>query len=70
MSVMVVKIKNKENTSVLKKIVAALNEKASVLSDEEYRDGMFSKLLDEGRKSKLLSTTQAKKELTKRGINF
>jgi len=67
---MVVKIKNKENTSVLKKIVAALNEKASVLSDEEYRDGMFSKLLDEGRKSKLLSTTQAKKELTKRGINF
>ena len=70
MSVMVVKIKNKENTSVLKKIVAALNEKASVLSDEEYRDGMFSKLLEEGRKSKLLSTTQAKKELNKRGINF
>jgi len=67
---MVVKIKNKENTSVLKKIVAALNEKASVLSDEEYRDGMFSKLLEEGRKSKLLSTTQAKKELNKRGINF
>ncbi|MBI1768131.1 MAG: hypothetical protein HY015_10485 [Bacteroidetes bacterium] len=70
MSVMVVKIKKKENTSVLKKIVAALNEKASVLSDEEYRDSMFSKLLEEGRKSKLLSTTQAKKELNKRGINF
>ncbi len=70
MSVMVVKIKNKENTSVLKKIVAALNEKASVLSDEEYRDSMFSRLLEEGRKSKLLSTAQAKKELTKRGINF
>lgn len=69
MSVMVVKIKNKENTSVLKKIVAALNEKASMLSDEEYRDSMFSKLLEEGRKSKLLSTTQAKKELNKRGIN-
>ena len=67
---MVVKIKKKENTSVLKKIVAALNEKANVLSDEEYRDSMFSKLLEEGRKSKLLSTTQAKKELTKRGINF
>ena len=67
---MVVKIRKKENTSVLKKIVAALNEKASVLSDEEYRDSMFSKLLEEGRKSKLLSTTQAKKELTKRGINF
>jgi hypothetical protein len=30
MSVMVVKIKNKENTSVLKKIVAALNEKANM----------------------------------------
>ena len=70
MSVMVVKIKKKENTLVLKKIVAALNEKASVLSDEEYRDGMFSKLLEEGRKSKLLSAAQAKKELTKRGINF
>ncbi len=70
MSVMVVKIKKKENTSVLKKIVAALNEKASVLSDGEYRDSMFSKLLEEGRKSKLLFTTQAKKELTKRGINF
>ena len=70
MSVMVVKIKKKENTSVLKKIVAALNETASVLSDEEYRDSIFSKLLEEGRKSKLLSTTQAKKELNKRRINF
>ena len=70
MSVMVVKIKKKENALVLKKIVAALNEKASVLSDEEYRNSMFSKLLEEGRKSKLLSATQTKKELTKRGINF
>ena len=70
MSVMVVKIKNKENTSVLKKIVAALNEKANMLTDEEYRDSIFSKLMQEGRKSKLLSSTQAKKELNKRGINF
>ena len=67
---MVVKIRNKENTSVLKKIVAALNEKANVLSDEEYRDSMFSKLLEEGRKSKSLSNAQAKKELNKREINF
>ena len=70
MSVMVVKIKNKENTTVLKKIIAALNEKASFMSDEEYRDAMFSKLLVEGRKSKSLTATQAKMELNKRGISF
>lgn len=65
-----VKIKNKENTSVLKKIVAALNEKANMLTDEEYRDSMFSKMLEEGRKSKSLSSAQAKKELNKRGIRL
>ncbi|MBS1682011.1 MAG: hypothetical protein JST48_09880 [Bacteroidetes bacterium] len=70
MSVMVVKIKKKENASVLRKIVVALNEKAKVLTDEEYRDSMFSTLLEEGRKSKLLSTSHARKELKKRGINF
>lgn len=69
MSVMVVKIRKKENTALLKKIVAALNEEASVVSDERYRDAMFSTLLEQGRQSKLLSTAQAKKELQKRGIN-
>ena len=70
MSVVVVKIKHKENASLLKKLVAALNEKANVLTDEEYRDSMFSKLLEEGRKSKLLSSSQAKRELNKRGISL
>lgn len=70
MSVMVVKIRNKGNASVLKKIVSALNEKPRFLSDEEFRDSMFSNLLKEGRKSKLLSNTQAKLELNKRGISF
>ena len=70
MSVLVVKIKNKENTSLLKNLVAALNEKASELSDEEYRDAMFSKLLEEGRKSRVLSPAQTKRELNKRGISL
>jgi hypothetical protein len=68
MSVVIVKIKRKENTSLLKKLVAALNEKADVLSDEEYRDSRFSALMESSRKSKLLSTVEAKKELKKRGV--
>ena len=70
MSVFVVQIKNEENTSLLKKFINILHEKAKVLSDEEYRDSMFAKLLEEGRKSKLLSDSEAKKELKKRGINL
>jgi len=68
MSVVVIKIKKKENATLLKKFVASIHEKANVLSDEEYRDSMFSKLLEKGRKSKLLSSTDAKTELNKRGI--
>jgi hypothetical protein len=68
MSVVVVKIKKKSNTSLVKKFVATLNEEANVLSDEEYLDSMFSKLLQTGRKSKLLSEADSKKELTKHGI--
>ena len=68
MSVVVVKIKNEKNTSLLKKLIALFHEKAHVLSDEEYRDSMFSNLMDEGRKSKLLTDAEAKKELKKRGI--
>ena len=70
MSVLVIKIRNEENTSLLKKFIGILHEKAKVLTDEEYRDSMFAKLLEEGRKSKLLSSSEAKKELTKRGINL
>ncbi|MEK6615088.1 MAG: hypothetical protein AABZ32_03100 [Bacteroidota bacterium] len=70
MSVLVVKIKNEKNTSLLEKIINMLHEKAKVLTDEDYRDSMFSKLLEEGRKSKTLSAVEAKKELKKRGINI
>ncbi|HTB31989.1 MAG TPA: hypothetical protein VK808_08195 [Bacteroidia bacterium] len=70
MSVVVVKMKNEKNTSLLKKFIAILHEKAEILSDEDYRDSMFAKLLEEGRKSKTLSPAQAKKELKKRGINI
>ena len=70
MSVLVIKIANEENTSLLKKFIGILHEKAKVLTDEEYRDSMFAKLLEEGRKSKALSSSEAKKELKKRGINI
>ena len=70
MSVVVVKIKNEGNISLLKKFIGILDEKAKVLSDEEYRDSMFAKLLDEGRKSRVLSSAEAKKALKKRGINI
>ncbi len=70
MSVIVVKIGNEKNTFLLQKLIALFHEKANVLSDEEYRDSMFSKLLDEGRKSKSLTASQAKKELNKRGITI
>jgi flagellar motor switch protein FliG len=68
MSIVLVKIKHEENASLLKKFIGILNEKAEIIDDEDYRDAMFSKLLAEGRKSKLLSHSQAKKELKKRGI--
>jgi len=70
MSVVVVKIKNEENTPLLKKFVSALREKVEVMSDEEYRDSKFAKLLEEGRKSKPLTSAQTKKELKKRGFNL
>ena len=70
MSVVVVKMKNEKNTSLLKKFIGILHEKAEVISDEDYRDFMFAKLLEAGRKSKSLSPAMAKKELKKRGITI
>lgn len=70
MSVIIARIKNEENISLLKKFIGILNEKAEVLTDEEYRDSLFSKLLEEGRKSKLLSSTEAVKALKKHGIKI
>ena len=70
MSILVIKIKDEKNTSLLKKFIGSLHEKAQVLTDEEYRDSAFADLLEEGRKSKTLSAAQAKKELKKRGITI
>jgi hypothetical protein len=70
MSIVVIRLKKKSNTNLVKKFLATLNEEANVLTDEEFRDSMFSKLLDEGRKSNLLPALEAKKELAKRGISL
>jgi len=70
MSILVIKIKDEKNTSLLKKFIGSLHEKAQVLTDEEYRDSAFAGLIEEGRKTKTLSVTQAKKELKKRGITI
>ncbi len=70
MSVIIARIENEETVSLLKKFIGILNEKAEVLTDEEYRDSLFSKLLEEGRKSKLLSSTEAKISLKKYGIKI
>jgi hypothetical protein len=68
MSIVVIRLKKKSNTNLVKKFLATLNEEANVLTDEEFRDSLFSKLLEEGRKSNLLPAIEAKKELAKRGI--
>jgi hypothetical protein len=70
MSVVIARIKNEEHVHLLKKFIGILNGKAEVLSDEEYRDTFFSKLLEEGRKSKTLTATAAKKALKRHGIEL
>jgi hypothetical protein len=70
MSIVLIRLKKKSNTNLVKKFLATLNEEANVLTDEEFRDSMFSKLLEEGRKSNLLPALEAKKELAKRGISL
>lgn len=70
MSVVIARIKNEEHVHLLKKFIGILNEKAEVFSDEEYRDAFFSKLLEEGRKTKTISTTAAKKALKQHGIEL
>ncbi len=70
MSVVIARIKNEEHVHLLKKFIGILNEKADVFTDEEYREAFFFKLLEEGRKSKTLSATAAKKALKQHGIAF
>ena len=71
MSVIVIKVHEKDNVSILKKFANhVLGEKAVVLSDEEYRDSKFLQLMAEGRKTGTLTDAEAKKELKKRGIEI
>lgn len=70
MSILVVKIKNEENLSLLKRIIGAFKEKADVLSDEEYRDSKFAELIDEAKDSEVVPEETVKKEFKKHGITY
>ena len=71
MSVLLIKIKDEGNLNPLKKLIRSLfGEKATVLTDEEYRDSKYLQLMAEGRKTGTLSDDEAKKELKKRGIKI
>jgi ATP-dependent helicase/DNAse subunit B len=70
MSVVVARIKNEEHVHLLRKFIGILNEKVEVFTDEEYRDTLFSKLLEEGRKSKTLTAAASKKALKQHGIEL
>jgi len=70
MSILVVKVKNEENVSLLKRIISAFKEKVDVLSDEEYRDSKFAELIDEAKDSEVVSEETVKKEFKKRGIKY
>ena len=70
MSVLVIKIKNEENVSLLKRIIGVFREKVDVLSDEEYRDSQFAMLIDEAKDSGVPPEETVRKEFKKRGIKY
>jgi len=71
MSVLVIKVKEEGNATLLKKFIRNIfGENATVLTDEEYRDLKFLQLMEEGRKTKTLTDSEAKRELKKRGIKI
>ena len=70
MSVIIVKIKNKNVINTVKKILNVFSNDIAVMNDDEYRDANFSGLLKEGRKSKIASEQETKEEFKKRGITF
>jgi len=70
MSVLVVKVKNENNVSLLKKLISVFKEKVNVYEDEEYKDKTASDLMDEGLKTKLLSEEETRKEFKKRGVTY
>ena len=71
MSVLVIKVKEEGNVSLMKKFIRSIfGEKVTVLTDDEYRDAKFLHLMEEGRGTGTLSDEAAKKELKKRGIKI
>ena len=70
MSILVVKVKHEENISLLKRIISAFKEKVDVLSDEEYRDSQFARLIEEAKDSEIVPEETVRKEFKKRGIKY
>jgi hypothetical protein len=70
MSIVIARIRKKEHVALLKKFIGILNEKAEVVSEDDYRDAFFSQLLSEGRKTKLLTAAETEKALKKHGIKI
>lgn len=70
MSVLVIKVKNEQNLSMLRQVIGAFKEKVSVLSDEEYRDSQFAALIEEVKDSEVVPEETVKKEFRKRGIKY
>ena len=70
MSILVIKVKNEQNISMLKQIINVFKEKVSVLSDEEYRDHQFAALIEEEKDSEVVPEEIIKKEFNKHGIKY
>ena len=70
MSILVIKVKNERNLSMLRQMIGVFKEKSSVLSDEEYRDSQFAALIDEAKDSQVVPEETIKKEFRKRGIKY
>ena len=70
MSVLIIKVKNEQNVSVLKQMIGVFKEKVSVLSDEEYRDSQFASLIEEEKDSAVVPEETIRKEFKKRGLTY
>lgn len=70
MSVLVIKVKNEQNLSMLRQLIRVFKEKASILTDEEYRDSQFARLIEEAKDSEVVPEETVKKEFKKRGIAY
>lgn len=70
MSILVIKVKNERNVSMLKQMISVFKEKVRVLSDEEYRDSHFAALIDDVKNSEAVPEETVKKEFKKRGITY